>query len=153
MYDRERYSPDELLNLAQNYWQTICGRRLYTHDGQLVIFHKDRFDHAFYTSKDRARRPYDKDVVDMKRVIRARWIHALITGGVANSECWECPSKETGRREPPDRLYIIWDEGYVIWLHPRSEGGWRFSTAYCAPIAEIKKYCQGGKKIWKKNAP
>lgn len=153
IYDQVRYNREQLLNLAENCWENICSRRRTTHDNLEVVFHKDRFEHAFYTSSNRARRPHDKDIVDLKRIVRIRWILAVVSGNVRDSECWECPSKETGRRKPPDRLYIVWSEGYVVWLHPKADGGWRFSTAYCAPIAEIKKYCRGGTKIWKKSAP
>ena len=82
-----------------------------------------------------------------------RWIAPLIRGEVPGSECWEVPSP-TGRRRPPNRLYIIWDERYVVWLEPREKVGWKFSSAYEKTSGTIRDYCRGGGKIWTgKKAP
>lgn len=50
--------------------------------GETVIFHLDRYGHAFRTSSDRVRRPYAKDKVDRSRIERIKWIKELIEGRV-----------------------------------------------------------------------
>ena len=35
-----------------------------THDGQVLIFHEDRFEHAFQTTSDKLCSPERKDTVD-----------------------------------------------------------------------------------------
>jgi hypothetical protein len=122
------------------------------HDGGEVIFHEDRFGHAFFDKPNRWSLTKSRDIPDESRLERMRWIGALIRGEVANSECWEVPSP-TGRRRAPNRLYIIWEEKYVVWLEPRQNGGWKFSTAYVKTRGTIRDYCRGGGKIWAKKPP
>jgi hypothetical protein len=120
---------------------------LKSHDGDEVIFWRDRFEHAFFTTSDRIGHPDRKDVVARERIERIRWIRGVVAGNVAESACWEVPSP-TGRRRPPNRLYIVSSEIYVVWLEPRISGGWKFSSAYTATAQNVRRYCQGGKKIW-----
>jgi len=117
------------------------------HDGSEVVFHEDRFEHAFFTSPNRARNPYEKTKLDQERVRRIRWIRGTIAGNAPGSECWEVPGAGM-RRRPPDRIYVIWPEGYVIWLFPRDQGGWKFSSAYAPGAKEIRRYLHGGRRIW-----
>jgi hypothetical protein len=118
-----------------------------THDQQPVFFWEDRFNHAFFTSSDRARYPDRKDILAVERIERMAWIGKVISGQVPNTGCWEGPSP-TGRRKPPNRFYLSSDFLYIIWLEPRYEGGWKFSTAYSALPPVIRKYCGQARKIW-----
>jgi hypothetical protein len=124
------------------------------HDGAAVVFHEDRFDHAFYDKPDRWSLTKSRDMPEESRLERMRWIGPLIRGEVPASECWEVPSP-TGRRRPPNRLYVIWEEQYIVWLEPRENGGWKFSSAYVVTRGSIRDYCRGGGKVWpvKKGAP
>jgi hypothetical protein len=131
------------------------GRRLYhqiyitsarygkhkTHDGEDIYFWPDRFDHAFYKKKSKASRR--KEMIDNGRVERLRWIKEIVTGNVPHFECWLVD--QTPR--PENRLYIVSDELYVVWLEQRDAGGWKFSTAYPAPREAIEGYKTGGTKI------
>lgn len=119
-----------------------------THDGAVLIFHKNQFDHAFFTTSDRLCHPERKDVLRKASVERIRWIEPVVTGRVVGSACFEVPSP-TGRNKPPNRLYAVYSTPYVVWLEPRKEGGWKFSTAYPLSIAEIHKYSRGGRTVWK----
>jgi hypothetical protein len=124
------------------------------HDGATAVFHEDRFDHAFYDKPDRWSLNKSLDMPDESRLERVRWIGPLIRGDVPDSECWEVPSP-TGRRRPPNRLYIAWAEKYVVWLEPRQVGGWKFASPYVVTRGAIRDYCRGGGKVWpiKKDAP
>lgn len=118
------------------------------HDGTEVVFWKDRFEHAFKTSSNRARYAYLKDILAIDRIERMQWIGAVIAGKVPDSECWEVAG-EGNRRHPPNRLYIVWPKLYVVWLEPRKESGWKFASAYSPSTADIRRYIRGARKIWK----
>ncbi len=125
------------------------------HKGGEVVFFEDRYYHAFRTSSDRIRNPYSKAKVARDRIERIRWIKAILEGDVPKTECWLVPS-QSGRRTR-DRLYVVWENRYVIWLSPRNDGGWKFSSCYSATRQDIRRYTQQGAKIWtvpeKKKAP
>lgn len=108
-----------------------------TNDGINVVFFYDRYEHAFKTSSDRARRPDAKDVVAVERIQRIRWINEIINKQVPNTRCILVPSP-TGRRWPPNRLYIV--RNYVVWLEPLRDGKWKFSTAYTARPEDVRRY-------------
>jgi len=119
-----------------------------THDGQILMFHAETFDHAFYTTSDRIVYPERKDVLRKGSIERIRWIRPLVAGQVPRSACFEVPSP-TGRTRPPNRFYAIYATPYVVWLEPRRSGGWKFRTAYPTSIEEIHKYSRGGRTVWK----
>lgn len=139
----------------QLYITTAPGRYgvLQAHDGQDVIFWADRFEHAFFTSSDRARYPNRKDKLAEDRIARVRWIGEVIAGQVPGSACWEGASPQ-GRLGQDNRLYVVSSERYVVWLEP-TKRGWKFSTAYPAWPVDIRRYCNSGRKMWqwKENAP
>ena len=137
------------------------GRRLYeeiylkfdaygvlkSHDGEDVFFWKKRFDHAFFTSKNRAWHPADKSVLAVDRIMRIRWIEHVITGRATGSSCYK--AQGPGQAKPfTNRLYVVPSELFVVWLEPRNEGGWRFSSAYTTLVNDIGRYCRNAKKIW-----
>ena len=79
---------------------------------------------------------------------RMRWIGRLIAGEIYGSACFEVPSP-TGRLRPPNRLYVVFETPFVVWLEPRRDGGWKLRTAYPTSIEEIRKYTRGGRTVWK----
>jgi hypothetical protein len=127
-----------------------CGD-LVAHDGVVVRFFADRFHHAFHSSSNRARHAYAKDKVARERLERMAWIRPILEGKMSQIECWEVPLKvpEEGIRcFPGKRLYASWNLGYVIWLEPLRAGGFKFSTAYPAPPAEIGRYIERARMIY-----
>jgi hypothetical protein len=126
-----------------------------THDGEDVVFFEDRFEHAFCTTKDRTSRQYAKDRFQRSRGERVAWIGPIVAGEIEGSECWLIPPKGAGynpHSRPPNRFYIVRQEGYIVWLEPRKNGGWKFSTAYVAGH-DIERYCREGRLLWKKSTP
>jgi hypothetical protein len=117
-----------------------------THDGQVLLFHEDRFEHAFQSTSDKLCSPERKDTVDAERIARIRWIGPVVTGRVAGTACFEVPSP-TGRLRPPNRLYVVDRELYVVWLEPRTSGGWKFSSAYPATRDGVERYKRGGRTV------
>ncbi|MBX7244653.1 MAG: hypothetical protein K1X53_04090 [Candidatus Sumerlaeaceae bacterium] len=118
-----------------------------THDGQLLQFWQDRYDHAFFTSSNRARHSDWKDVVARERIERIWWILHVVEGRVPNTACWEAWSS-SGRRFPPNRLYIAASYNYLVWLTPKYGGGFKFESAYSAHPNDIERYKKGSRKIW-----
>ena len=143
---------DDIEALARDWYDRLyvtsgqCGFHT-CHDGEEVVFWRDRFEHAFFTSSNWARYPDRKDRLARDRIERIRWIGEVIAGRVPGSACWEVPSP-TGRRRPPNRLYLVSSERYVVWLEPRMRGGWKFSSAYVAQPRQLRNYCAGGRRIW-----
>jgi hypothetical protein len=43
----------------------------------------------------------------------------------------------------------VFETPFVVWLEPRDERGWKFSTAYPLSIEEIRKYTYGCSTVWK----
>lgn len=120
---------------------------LTAYDGSQIVFFEDQFDHAFFTTSDRYRHEFAKNVLARDRVARVRWIGPILRGEVPNTQCWESlRSPGTGQIK---RLCIASAELYVIWLDARSDGGWRFSTAYVARAAQASGYMYGKKVVWK----
>jgi len=113
------------------------------HDGQVAFIFRDRFEHAFYTSPDRIRHPYSKSKIAHDRVERIKWIKPILEGKVKGTQCWLVPDPRRKKR-----LYVVMQEQYIIWLEERNDGGWKFSTAYCAENQNIKRYTTKGVKIW-----
>ena len=123
-----------------------------THDGETLVFHARQFEHAFYASSDYRCHPDRKDILRPSSIERIHWIGQLVCGNVPGSACFKIPSaRETGR--PPKRLYAVYETPYVVWLEPRSHGGWKFSSAYPLSIEEIRAYTRGGSTVWKKKNP
>ena len=119
-----------------------------THDGHVLVFHADAFDHAFYTTSDRICHPERKDIIRAGSIERIRWIGYLVSGAVPGSACFEVPSP-SGRYRPPNRLYVVFDTPYVVWLEPRKDTGWKFKSAYPLSIEDIRKYTRRGRTVWK----
>ena len=116
-------------------------------DGSEVVFFEDRFDHAFFTTTDRYRRPYAKNIVSRDRIARVAWIGPVLRGEAANTQCWEtCRGAGDTRIQ---RLCVASAELYVVWLEARRDGGWRFTTAYVARAAQTSGYAQGKRIVWR----
>lgn len=118
-----------------------------SHDGEQVFFWENRFEHAFFESDGRANWGISKARASGARISRMPWIVPILSGQVPGSECWQIHQR--GRGFPPSRLYVHWPKNYLIWLEPRAEGGFKFSTAYLTAANQIReRYCRKGAKIW-----
>jgi hypothetical protein len=127
-----------------------------THDGEDALFTESRYKHAFGTSSDKVNSPYANDVFVRSRGERVAWIGPVIAGECEGTQCWLVPPKNgdrDARGRPPNRLYVVGDEAYVVWLEPRRQGGWWFSSAYVGRYADIRRYCRLGRQIWAHKKP
>ncbi len=121
---------------------------LKAYDGVEVVFFEDRFDHAFFTTADRYRRPEAKNLLARDRVERIAWIGPILRGEVVGTQCWES-SPVHGSDPRKNRLCIASSELYVIFLEPLRSGNWKFSTAYVARGAQATEYKRGRKSVWR----
>lgn len=124
-------------------------RSVLAHDGLPVHFYVDRFDHAFKTAQNWSTNRHTKDRLDCERLVRIRWIEPAIAGLVIRSACWSVGDARDNRR-PHRRMYLVWDENYIVWLDPTDAGDWRFSSAYRARDSQIRGYIQNGEEIWRR---
>lgn len=131
----------------QIYTDLYAGQSVESHDGEPVFFFNDTFDHAFFTSSDRIRHPYDKDKVVPERVERIQYVGPVIQGKIDGVSCWLTPSPPP-QKGYSKRLYVVHVCHYIIWLEPQRRGGWKFSTAYVAEPRYISRVCGEGKRIW-----
>lgn len=115
-------------------------------DGETIFFHADRYHHAFHTSEDRARLAYSKAKVARDRIERIGWIRPILEGHVPNIECWEVPVS-SHRPFPGKRAYVSWSHAYIIWLEPRRNGGFKFSSAYVTNRADLSRVLKNGRKV------
>lgn len=131
---------------AAIYEEYVTGTPM-THDGQRVWFFSNRFQHAFW--RDNSYRGGEKNEIDFNRVQRARWIGEVIGGNVAGTVCRLVPNDGNPERGS-SRLYMVEPECYVVWLLPRTDGTWTFSTAFKAFGYQMKKHRQLGDEIWRR---
>lgn len=117
---------------------------LQTHDGEEVRFFADRYEHAFWEPED-WRFSDRKAAIARGRVERIKWIKEFISGNVPNSECWAIPISARAYK----RLYASFAKTYLVWIMPRSEGGWWFSSAYNGDAGHIRNNIKqkGAKRI------
>lgn len=145
--------PEEIFEFGKGIYakeflnQSATRGELKTHDGEKVVFYADRYDHAFRTSYDRARRAHDKSKVAIDRIERMLWIKELISKSRMKVICKE-------QTPPPrwKRAYYCHESNYVVWLEPlRLEdgrpSGWKFSSAYPQPVTDYKRTTQGFKTV------
>jgi hypothetical protein len=125
-----------------------------THDDQQVTFFEDRFEHAFFSSSEGASRQYAKDKFQKSRASRIGWIGRTIKGDIEGTECWLIAPlrRYHSDAEAPARLYVVWEENYLVWLEPRRNGGWWFSSAYVADRGKsyIRSILNRGTLLWRK---
>ncbi len=103
------------------------------HDGGSVTFSEWRFEHAFFTSAYKTTRQYNKAKFDRRRAERVRWIGEIIRGNIKDVEYCHIPDPKRYDRSGKimmQRLYVLWEENYLIWLEPSKAHGWWFSSAY-----------------------
>lgn len=58
------------------YEEEYCNQEIVTHDGILVRFYPERFEHAFFTSSNRKKA--DKSIFSTERAQRIRWIRDIL---------------------------------------------------------------------------
>jgi len=132
---------------AREIYEQYVDGQLVAHDGQRVWFFSNRFEHAF--RRDNSGKGGEKNEIDFNRVQRARWIEPVIAGHVAGTVCRLVPDQKSTDRGS-SRLYMVQSECYVVWLLPKTDGTWTFSTAYKAFGFQMKKYRQLGVEIWRR---
>jgi hypothetical protein len=136
---------DDLLAFAfRIYRDELVHGTILDHEGVRVSFHEDRFGHAFFEKKldERGNEMLIKsrDIPSRPRIERIRWIAAMVSGRTPGTECW----MKFGRR-----AYVYWSNPYIVWVTPKRDGGWKFSTAYPTNAKYIRETVRGGGMVWK----
>lgn len=154
--EAEEKTYQEYINLYTDT-DTAKGRRgeLEIHDKEKVVFFEDRFEHAFFTSAYKTSRQYNKDKFVRQRATRLFWIRAILQGQIDKAEGWRMPSErfDSSGRPILKRLYVLWDENYLIWLeYLTKEKKWKFSSAYVESGGKrrIREITRMGVCFWRK---
>lgn len=147
----EQYNRTQLQEFAKDFYcRHYCANWEYgvldTHDQQEIAFYGNRFEHAFFTRRDWSKSA-KKDQLDPERVRRIAWIKPLVSGQIPGSACWLIPCADNPKRTR--RLYVIEDECFLVWLETWSPEQWWFSSTYIALRGQLRKYCDGGARIWR----
>ncbi len=152
----------DIENLGKSIYFQLCDeshqkKTILTHDGHVVKFYRNRFEHAFYSSSDRIRHRDWKDKLAVNRIARIRWIREFIGGKISGVECWEV-NRLDDRLYPKMRVYFTWEPAYIVWLEEiDGDFTFRYSTAYPTLTNDLRKYCRNGTRIWsapaQKDAP
>jgi len=119
-----------------------------THDGLDCLFTESRFTHAFYF-----RGRLKKNIFSKVRGARVAWPAPVIAGLIDKTECWLVPPKDRFREAQTrlwNRLYLLRQMSYVVWLEPGKANKWWFSSAYVAGRGVLRRYCNAGSLIWAK---
>ncbi len=139
----------DLLDLASeeeyrnHYLNTLVnGDIIYSVDGVEVVFHADRFEHAFsgYSNKWDSR----KDIFDIERARRINWIAPVIQG--VSSESY----RDDHSTRKPRRIYLSSANKYVVVTEPITGNREKFITAF--PCGDSKASQVRRMPKWKKNS-
>jgi hypothetical protein len=144
----------EIQRAGQELYEVHCvgpgvAGETFTHDGELVRFYPDAFEHAFFKAASASRRGIAKDEIDDRRVSRTKWIVPVVSGLVQGTECWRIREWDHYRKPPPEkRLYVVREETYIVWLVPQQRGGFYFKSAYPCGYSDIDRYTDRQRLIW-----
>ena len=151
LLDLSGLTDEQAEELGRAEYQSLYARgfgksSLIAFDGTEVMFFDDRFDHAFFSTPDRYRRPEAKTKLARDRVERIRWIGPLLQGRIPRTECWQALPAANSRI---NRLCLTAPELYTVWLEPLKDGRWKFSTAYLVLGEQMAEYKRNKKLVWK----
>ncbi|MEM0541832.1 hypothetical protein WFZ85_04345 [Flavobacterium sp. j3] len=112
-------------DLRQLWNDEYCKVDVYTHDGILVQFYQDMFDHCFYESYDRGAR--DKSILSLNRLEKILWIkEALLDKTAVLKKGWDRKTKTY----TDDRRLTIVKDNYIVVILIFKNNKARFVTAY-----------------------
>lgn len=110
------------------YVMKYCKSEIKTFDGMKVIFHEDRFEHAFYESSDKVHG--NKDIFSVERAKRIDWIEYVLKNPEAQLYVgWD---KRRKTYDNSRRVAIITPDDYVVIIMITGKKKAKFITAYYA---------------------
>lgn len=129
----------DLLNLDSQsdyeelYKLNYCQREIRTHDGHLVKFRPEEFNHAFFCNADR--RTGDKSIFSTDRAKRIMWIEKVLKDpSLCIYAGWDSKKK---RYDHSRRVTLVTSDGYVVVLRV-GKGCLIFVTAYIIDDPKVK---------------
>ena len=109
-----------------HFEKQYCKEALMTHQGILVHFYPENFDHAFYKNSDRKSR--DKSVFSIERAERIDWIAEVLRDvDITIYAGWISAKK---RNDFNSRVSLVTADGYVVVIRKINESKAKFVTAY-----------------------
>ncbi len=109
----------------QHFYENYCCREIKTHDGYVVTFRMNVFDHAFFSNADW--KACDKSIFSIPRAERMDWIKKVLQDPTLTMYAgWD---KKKGRYDHTRRVTLVTPDGYVVVLRV-SKKGFVFGTAF-----------------------
>ncbi len=133
---------DSQLDYEELYKLHYCQREIRTHDGYLVKFRPETFNHAFFSNADRRNR--DKSLFSIDRAQRILWIEKALNDPNLNVYAgWDSKNK---RYDHSRRVTLITSDGYVVVLRVGNDC-FIFVTAYVIDDQKVQTKIQSS-PIW-----
>lgn len=112
-----------------------CDKQITTHDGMVVTFRPEDFDHAFF--KNASRRRKDKSIFATERAQRMSWIKKVLQDkNLTLYAGWDSKRK---RYDHTRRVCLVTDDGYVVVLRIVNATKAVFNTAYLIDDPEVER--------------
>lgn len=126
----------ESIGEYRNYFKdNYCTNGVITHQGILVKFYEDMFDHAFYERKNR--KDKNKTIFSIKRSQRISWIKEVLQDPTINIyQGWD-----SKRRcyDSKSKVSLVTSDGYVVVIRMIKQETAKFVTAYCIDENDVQK--------------
>ncbi len=119
------------------YEEEYCKQDIFTHDGVLVKFYPERFEHAFFKSS--SRRKADKSIFSFERAQRIRWIRDVLLDPTV--PVFSGYDKNRKKYDSNRRVSLVTPDNYVvvIRLSSRNPNEAAFITAFICDDEEVVK--------------
>lgn len=126
--------------------EKYCKEDLITFDNIAVRFYPEKFDDAFFESKNKKER--DKSIFSIKRAERIDWIEYVLKSEEAELYVGWNRDKKTYRKDR--RIAIISPENYVVIITLLKDNNAKFITAYLADSPNTAKLIRKNPRWTKK---
>ncbi|WP_297995115.1 hypothetical protein [uncultured Clostridium sp.] len=112
----------------KNYYiENYCNKEIKTHDGIVVKFFEDRFEHSFYKRTKKTWKS-KKDIFSQERGERMDWIKYVLNDPTITPK--KGYDKATQSYDSTRRVAFLNSENYLVVIYINQNGEGKFITAY-----------------------
>ena len=112
----------------KNYYiENYCNKEIKTHDGIVVKFFEDRFEHSFYKRTKKTWKS-KKDIFSQERGERMDWIKYVLNDPTITPK--KGYDKATQSYDSTSRVAFLNSENYLVVIYINQNGEGKFITAY-----------------------
>lgn len=127
---------------CKNYYvDNYCNKEIKTHDGIVVKFHEDTFEHAFYLRSKKTWKA-KKDFYSQDRGERIDWIkYVLQDASIISRQGYDKAKK---KHDNSRRVTFLGPNNYLVVIQITGEFKARFITAYIVDSSDVAKKINAG---------